>query len=188
MADDGKPALPPYPEDDYTSMSLFILFDEFDVRADDIHGDRHAERQERIEQGEDLQVHRIKTRRPPTGHSMLLSHHLNKMKDAGELVFSKNNYMRPDPNSPPKRGRGRPPKPKEPLPAGYVPPPPRPRGALQAQGPSRRRRREGGGGAAQAAGPSAEEGRPRCCSGARRCKARPRPAAQGETRVAAVGA
>ncbi|MQL88682.1 hypothetical protein Taro_021241 [Colocasia esculenta] len=64
----------------------------------------------------------------PAGHSMLLSHHLNKMKDAGELAFAKNNYLRPDPSSPPKRGRGRPPKPKEPLPAGYVPPSPRPRG------------------------------------------------------------
>lgn len=64
----------------------------------------------------------------PAGHSTLLSHHLNKMKDSGELVFWKNNYMKPDPNAPPKRGRGRPPKPKVPLPPGTVLSPPRPRG------------------------------------------------------------
>ncbi|XP_059643828.1 HMG-Y-related protein A-like [Cornus florida] len=44
----------------------------------------------------------------PAGHSTLLSHHLNKMKDSGELIFLKNNYMRPDPTAPPRRGRGRP--------------------------------------------------------------------------------
>ncbi|XP_027332117.1 HMG-Y-related protein A-like [Abrus precatorius] len=64
----------------------------------------------------------------PEGHSTLLSHHLNKMKDGGELVFWKNNYMKPDPNAPPRRGRGRPPKPKVPLPPGTVLSPPRPRG------------------------------------------------------------
>ncbi|XP_050228373.1 HMG-Y-related protein A-like [Mercurialis annua] len=46
----------------------------------------------------------------PAGHSQLLSHHLNRMKETGELVFWKNNYMKPDPNAPPRRGRGRPPK------------------------------------------------------------------------------
>ncbi|XP_042499258.1 HMG-Y-related protein A-like [Macadamia integrifolia] len=64
----------------------------------------------------------------PAGHPTLLSHHLNRMKESGELILVKNNYMRPDPNAPPKRGRGRPPKPKAPLPPGHVPPPPRPRG------------------------------------------------------------
>ena len=64
----------------------------------------------------------------PEGHSALLSHHLNKMKDGGELVLSKNNYSKPDPNAPPRRGRGRPPKPKIPLPPGTVLGPPRPRG------------------------------------------------------------
>ncbi|MED6209337.1 hypothetical protein PIB30_053697 [Stylosanthes scabra] len=64
----------------------------------------------------------------PEGHITLLSHHLNKMKDSGELVFLKNNYMKPDPDAPPKRGRGRPPKAKEPLPPGAVLSPPRPRG------------------------------------------------------------
>ncbi|MED6159851.1 hypothetical protein PIB30_045993 [Stylosanthes scabra] len=64
----------------------------------------------------------------PPGHTPLLSHHLNKMKESGEVVFLKNNYMKPDPNAPPKRGRGRPPKPKAPLPPGTVLSPPRPRG------------------------------------------------------------
>ena len=64
----------------------------------------------------------------PAGHSALLTHHLNKMKDGGELVFWKNNYMKPDPNAPPRRGRGRPPKPKEPLPPGLDLGPARPRG------------------------------------------------------------
>ncbi|KAL3501917.1 hypothetical protein ACH5RR_036366 [Cinchona calisaya] len=64
----------------------------------------------------------------PPAHSTLLNHHLNRMKATGQLVMLKNNYMKPDPNAPPRRGRGRPPKPKAPLPPGYVPPPPRPRG------------------------------------------------------------
>nr|ACJ83992.1 unknown [Medicago truncatula]AFK43801.1 unknown [Medicago truncatula] len=55
----------------------------------------------------------------PEGHSIVLANHLNQMKDNGDLVFAKNNYMKPDPNAPPKRGRGRPPKPKDPL----APPP-----------------------------------------------------------------
>ncbi|KAK3027667.1 hypothetical protein RJ639_041904 [Escallonia herrerae] len=65
----------------------------------------------------------------PAAHSTLLSHHLNKMKQGGQLVFYKNNYARPDPNAPPRRGRGRPPKPKDPAPPGAaVVSPPRPRG------------------------------------------------------------
>lgn len=64
----------------------------------------------------------------PPAHSALLNHHLNKMKSSGQLQFLKNNYLIPDPNSPPRRGRGRPPKPKTPLPAGAVLSPPRPRG------------------------------------------------------------
>lgn len=48
----------------------------------------------------------------PASHSTLLTNHLNKMKESGELIMVKNNYMKPDPNAPPKRGRGRPPKPK----------------------------------------------------------------------------
>ncbi|KAG7036720.1 hypothetical protein SDJN02_00340 [Cucurbita argyrosperma subsp. argyrosperma] len=49
----------------------------------------------------------------PTGHSSLLTLHLNMMKASGELVFWKNNYMKRDPSAAPRRGRGRPPKPKE---------------------------------------------------------------------------
>ncbi|KAF3445202.1 hypothetical protein FNV43_RR14896 [Rhamnella rubrinervis] len=51
----------------------------------------------------------------PAGHSQLLSDHLSRMKDSGQLVFWKNNYSKPNPNAPPRRGRGRPPKPKDPL-------------------------------------------------------------------------
>ncbi|CAI9779138.1 unnamed protein product [Fraxinus pennsylvanica] len=64
----------------------------------------------------------------PPAHSTLLSHHLNKMKATGQLLFVKNNYLKPGPDAPPRRGRGRPPKPKTPLPPGTVLPPPRPRG------------------------------------------------------------
>ncbi|GAV58476.1 Linker_histone domain-containing protein [Cephalotus follicularis] len=72
----------------------------------------------------------IETTHPdlPAAHSTLLSHHLNRMKQSGQLVMVKNNYMKPDPNAPPRRGRGRPPKPKDPAPAGAVFSPPRPRG------------------------------------------------------------
>ncbi|XVF31675.1 hypothetical protein REPUB_Repub17cG0011800 [Reevesia pubescens] len=64
----------------------------------------------------------------PAGHTTLLSFHLNRMKGNGELIFWKNNYMKADPNAPPRRGRGRPPKPKVPLPPGVVLSPARPRG------------------------------------------------------------
>ncbi|XP_068659450.1 HMG-Y-related protein B-like [Aristolochia californica] len=64
----------------------------------------------------------------PPGHETLLAHHLTKMKESGELVLVKNNYMRPDPDAPPRRGRGRPPKPKVAVPPGTVVSPPRPRG------------------------------------------------------------
>ncbi|KAL6001471.1 hypothetical protein ACLOJK_007209 [Asimina triloba] len=63
----------------------------------------------------------------PTGYSALVAHHLAKMKESGELVLIKNNYMRPS-DAPPRRGRGRPPKPKMPVAAGTVVAPPRPRG------------------------------------------------------------
>ncbi|KAE9606106.1 putative High mobility group protein HMGA [Lupinus albus] len=64
----------------------------------------------------------------PAGHTPLLNHHLHKMKESGELVFLKNNYMKPDPNAPPRRGRGRPPKPKADVPSGTTVSSPRPRG------------------------------------------------------------
>ena len=67
----------------------------------------------------------------PPAHASLLTAHLARMKESGELLFLKNNYFRADaPDAPPKRGRGRPPKPKDP----NAPPPqpkpssPRPRG------------------------------------------------------------
>lgn len=64
----------------------------------------------------------------PTAHSTLLSLNLSKMKMSGQLIMVRNMYLKPDPNAPPRRGRGRPPKPKEPLPPGAVVSPPRPRG------------------------------------------------------------
>lgn len=64
----------------------------------------------------------------PTTHADLLTLNLNAMKDRGELLFVKNNYLRPTSDAPLKRGRGRPPKAKEPAPAGIVLAPPRPRG------------------------------------------------------------
>ncbi|KAK8517736.1 hypothetical protein V6N12_016577 [Hibiscus sabdariffa] len=50
------------------------------------------------------------------------------MKEFEELVFLKNNHMKADPNAPPRRGHGRPPKPKAPLPPGMVLSSGRPRG------------------------------------------------------------
>ncbi|XP_076943909.1 uncharacterized protein LOC143614318 [Bidens hawaiensis] len=50
----------------------------------------------------------------PVAHKTLLSHHLNKMRASGQLLVFQNNYFKFDPNSPPRRGRGRPRKPKEP--------------------------------------------------------------------------
>ncbi|KAL6596093.1 hypothetical protein ACP70R_000762 [Stipagrostis hirtigluma subsp. patula] len=67
----------------------------------------------------------------PPAHASLLTAHLARMKESGELIFLKNNYFRADaPDAPPKRGRGRPPKPRDP---NAPPPPPksaspRPRG------------------------------------------------------------
>ncbi|XP_074336222.1 uncharacterized protein LOC141673377 [Apium graveolens] len=49
----------------------------------------------------------------PAGHMNSLTEHLNKLKEDGELVFVKNNYMRPGSSAPPKGGRGRPPKVKD---------------------------------------------------------------------------
>ncbi|XP_073146897.1 HMG-Y-related protein A-like [Henckelia pumila] len=64
----------------------------------------------------------------PAGHVHLLSDHLNRMKDNGELLLIKNNYIKSGADAPPKRGRGRPSKPKDPLPEGVAPAPTRPRG------------------------------------------------------------
>ncbi|KAL1828977.1 hypothetical protein ACET3Z_007389 [Daucus carota] len=64
----------------------------------------------------------------PAAHTTLLSHHLNRMKQSGELVLYKNNYLKPDPNAPPRRGRGRPPKAKALPDPDAVVSPVRPRG------------------------------------------------------------
>ena len=46
----------------------------------------------------------------PPAHASLLTAHLARMKESGELIFVKNNYFRADaPDAPQKRGRGRPP-------------------------------------------------------------------------------
>ncbi|PUZ51524.1 hypothetical protein GQ55_6G194500 [Panicum hallii var. hallii] len=70
----------------------------------------------------------------PPAHPSLLTAHLSRMKESGELIFLKNNYFRADaPDAPPKRGRGRPPKVRDPN-APPLPPKapstgsPRPRG------------------------------------------------------------
>ncbi|KAL7104249.1 hypothetical protein ACP275_08G232300 [Erythranthe tilingii] len=72
----------------------------------------------------------------PPGHAEFLTHHLTRMKEGGELLFVKNNYLKPGPDAPLKRGRGRPPKAKEPLPSGATTPTPAP-----APGPTRPRGR-----------------------------------------------
>ncbi|KAL7132288.1 hypothetical protein ABFS83_12G063000 [Erythranthe nasuta] len=64
----------------------------------------------------------------PPAHTTLVTHHLNRMKSSGQLLFVKNNYLKPGPNSPPRRGRGRPPKPKSSPPPRAALAPPRPRG------------------------------------------------------------
>ncbi|KAL8550176.1 hypothetical protein ACS0TY_008850 [Phlomoides rotata] len=66
-------------------------------------------------------------------HADLLTTHLAQMKDNGEILLVKNNYLRPSPDAPLKRGRGRPPKAKEAIPEGTetvtsVPSATRPRG------------------------------------------------------------
>jgi hypothetical protein len=67
----------------------------------------------------------------PAAHASLLTAHLARMKESGELIFLKNNYFRADaPDAPPKRGRGRPPKARDPNAPPPAPKPasPRPRG------------------------------------------------------------
>nr|NP_001303023.1 HMG-Y-related protein A-like [Brassica napus]AAF22135.1 high mobility group protein I/Y [Brassica napus] len=79
----------------------------------------------------------------PPSHMTLLSYHLNQMKQSGQIAMVKNNYMKPDPQAPPKRGRGRPPKAKPQGESSHVAVPapsvssPRPRGRPpKAKGPS----------------------------------------------------
>ncbi|KAJ0240500.1 HMG-Y-related protein A [Hirschfeldia incana] len=62
----------------------------------------------------------------PPSHMTLLSYHLNQMKQSGQIAMVKNNYMKPDPQAPPKRGRGRPPKAKAQGDSSHVAAPPAP--------------------------------------------------------------
>ncbi|CAH9070094.1 unnamed protein product [Cuscuta epithymum] len=55
--------------------------------------------------------------------SKLLVHHLDRMKQSGELIFLKNNYIKAGPGVPPKRGRGRPRKDPHAPPAAKKPKP-----------------------------------------------------------------
>lgn len=55
----------------------------------------------------------------PEAHSSLLTAHLDRMKESGEILMVKNNYLKPG-DAPVKRGRGRPPKPKDPLAAAVA--------------------------------------------------------------------
>ncbi|KAG8373474.1 hypothetical protein BUALT_Bualt11G0028000 [Buddleja alternifolia] len=64
----------------------------------------------------------------PAGHADLLTTHLTAMKDYGDLLLVKNNYLKPGPDAPLKRGRGSPPKPKEPMLEGTNPDLSTPRG------------------------------------------------------------
>ncbi|KAG0489193.1 hypothetical protein HPP92_008004 [Vanilla planifolia] len=64
----------------------------------------------------------------PEDHAAELSDALAEMKENGQLLFLKNNYLKPDSILTPRRGRGRPPKPKTPLVPGAVSLTPRPRG------------------------------------------------------------
>ncbi|CAL5006115.1 unnamed protein product [Urochloa decumbens] len=74
----------------------------------------------------------------PPAHASLLTAHLARMKESGELIFLKNNYFRADaPDAPPKRGRGRPPKVRDP---NAPPPPPKPAAAPSAGSPRPRGR------------------------------------------------
>lgn len=74
----------------------------------------------------------------PPAHASLLTAHLARMKESGELIFLKNNYFRADaPDAPPKRGRGRPPKARDP----NAPPPPPKSPAASSAGTGRGRGR-----------------------------------------------
>ncbi|CAH2037621.1 unnamed protein product [Thlaspi arvense] len=67
----------------------------------------------------------------PPSQSTLINYHLKRMKNSGQLLLVRNNYMKPGSDPPPKRGRGRPPKEKTlaDSPASTVPAdPPRSRG------------------------------------------------------------
>ncbi|KAI3798655.1 hypothetical protein L1987_33933 [Smallanthus sonchifolius] len=60
----------------------------------------------------------------PEEHDNILADQLNKLVENGELVVLNDNYMRPDPSVPAKRGRGRPPKSQTPASAPVPAPAP----------------------------------------------------------------
>ncbi|KAG0464262.1 hypothetical protein HPP92_020331 [Vanilla planifolia] len=64
----------------------------------------------------------------PANHEAALSEALATMKDAGDVLLINNKYKNSTPGTLPRRGRGRPPKPKVSPPPGQDPPTPRPRG------------------------------------------------------------
>lgn len=116
----------------------------------------------------------------PPAHASLLTAHLARMKESGELIFLKNNYFRADaPDAPPKRGRGPPsrgpnappppPKPSSPRPAPPPSPGPHLRRHPQVRGRPPKK--------AKTAPPSSRRRRQ-----LRSRQARPRPATQGTPR------
>ncbi|KAK6154135.1 hypothetical protein DH2020_013774 [Rehmannia glutinosa] len=104
--------LPPYPQ---------MIMEAIDALYDQTEGASKSSISEYIES---------KYGEIPADHDDLLTTHLTKMKDNGELLLINNNYHKAAPCAPPpKRGRGRPPKPKDALPSGTTPAAPsRPRG------------------------------------------------------------
>ncbi|MBA0823696.1 hypothetical protein Goarm_020411 [Gossypium armourianum] len=70
------------------------------------------------------EAHQGNSPRSLAAHTTLLSHHLNKIKQNDQIGMLKNNYLRVDPNAPPKRGRGCPPKPKKAIKTKTTIPPP----------------------------------------------------------------
>ncbi|PWA57365.1 winged helix-turn-helix DNA-binding domain, AT hook-like protein [Artemisia annua] len=109
MAPDSTPVLPQYPELILAALEAI--------------GSKKGANKSKISRKIQLTYGTL-----PAAHATLLSHHLNRMKATGQLNFVQNNYVIPDPDAPPKRGRGRPAKPKKPVPEGAVKSPPRPRG------------------------------------------------------------
>ncbi|GAB2224805.1 hypothetical protein Droror1_Dr00005582 [Drosera rotundifolia] len=89
------PTLPSYPEMIYAALDALS----------NKHGSNKTQISKHIES-------KYPNRLPPD-HPTLLRHHLAVMRSSGELIFFKNNYLRPSPDFI-RRGRGRPPKPKGP--------------------------------------------------------------------------
>ncbi|XP_010916178.1 HMG-Y-related protein A [Elaeis guineensis] len=148
--DPKPPSLPPYPE-----MILTAI-----LALDEKSGSSKSAISKHIEAAHGEQL--------LPSHASLLAAHLARMTEAGELVFVNNCYLRagPDAPPPPKRGRGRPPKPKLPLsPAGPRRPRGRPPKPVDPSAPVKVARPRGRPpknpvGAPAAAGPKRPRGRP----------------------------